>query len=146
MFTSPTPRATPRKSAFRTPGSALRAGTSATIGNPSLYSDRVGRDRDLATPSRTGGPRVLALHSASPTRSVASESVRTIGGSSGRYDVGEYEKVYIGRDDRMGLTALGGLPREVQEVVDQAGMSTSMRSGRVQLMDRPLGSAGGWSC
>lgn len=127
MFSSPAPRATPRKSIYRRagdPGSASRAGSSV-LGTPSLYSERErGREREPATPSARGASsRIATLREASPVSTsgvtAGGETVRTA-----RYDaVGEWsDKVYWSRDERMAVSALGGLPREVQDVVKRSGM------------------------
>jgi hypothetical protein len=46
--------------------------------------------------------------------------VRTVGGGAAmpRYEVAEsHERHMLGKDDRMGLLSLGGLPREVNEAL-----------------------------
>lgn len=115
MFSSPTPRTAPRKSVYRPSGSVLRNGNGP--GTPSAISER-GREWDAQTPTRAA--RLKALRDASPARSIGGESVRTVGGGAAmpRYEVAEpHERHMLGKDYRMGLLSLGGLPREVNEAL-----------------------------
>jgi nuclear pore complex protein Nup133 len=114
MFSSPAPRATPRKSLYRPPGSASRAGT-ATPSLASERGDKRERERERREPA-TPRSRIVALRGASPgASSIGGESTRTL-----RHD-DAVDQMYWARDERCAVSSLGPLPREVQDVIRRSG-------------------------
>lgn len=109
MFSSPAPRATPRKSVFRGRGDTA----SVSRGTPSIAS---ASEREPLTPSHRSS-RLNALKRAASPTSTAGETARTA-----RYEEGG-ERVFLAKDQRGEIYSLGGLPREVQQIVKNSGRS-----------------------